>query len=57
MLYNASVEEKRHDDELCNLYSSPNIVRVTKSRKVRLVVHAARMVGMRNTYRISVGRY
>jgi hypothetical protein len=31
------------NDELHNLYSSPNIVRVIKSRRMRWVGHAARM--------------
>jgi hypothetical protein len=32
-----------HNDELHNLYSSPNIVRVIKSRKMRWAGHVARM--------------
>jgi hypothetical protein len=36
---------KLHNDELHNLYSSPNIVRVIKSRRMRWVGHVARMVG------------
>jgi hypothetical protein len=35
---------KLHNDELHNLYSSPNIVRVIKSRRLRWAGHAARMV-------------
>jgi hypothetical protein len=34
---------KLHNDELHSLYSSPNIVRVIKSRRMRLVGHVARM--------------
>jgi hypothetical protein len=34
---------KLHNDELHNLYSSPNIVRVIKSRRMRLAGHVARM--------------
>jgi hypothetical protein len=34
---------KLHNDELHSLYSSPNIVRVVKSRRVRWVGHVARM--------------
>jgi hypothetical protein len=34
---------KLHNDELHILYSSPNIVRVIKSRRMRWVVHVARM--------------
>ena len=35
---------KLHNEELNNLYSSPNIVRVIKSRRMRLAGHVARMV-------------
>jgi hypothetical protein len=34
---------KLHNDELHNLYSSPNIVRVIKSRRMKLAGHVARM--------------
>jgi hypothetical protein len=34
---------KLHNDELHNLYSSPNIVRVIKSRRMRWVGHVARI--------------
>jgi hypothetical protein len=34
---------KLHNDELHNLYSSPNIIRVIKSRRMRWVGHMARM--------------
>jgi hypothetical protein len=34
---------KLHNDELHSLYSSPNIVRVIKSRRMRWAGHAARM--------------
>jgi hypothetical protein len=34
---------KLHSDELHNLYSSPNIVRVIKSRMMRWAGHVARM--------------
>jgi hypothetical protein len=36
---------KLHNDELHDLYSSPNIVRVIKSRMMRSVGHVARMGG------------
>jgi hypothetical protein len=34
---------KLHSDDLHSLYSSPNIVRVIKSRRMRWAGHAARM--------------
>jgi hypothetical protein len=34
---------KLHNDELHNPYSSPNIVRVIKSRRMRWAGHVARM--------------
>jgi hypothetical protein len=36
---------KLHDEELNNLYSSPNIVRVIKSRRMICVGHVVRMGG------------
>jgi hypothetical protein len=42
--------------ELHNLYSSPSIIRVIKSRRTRWTGHAARMVERRNAYRILVGK-
>jgi len=36
---------KLHNEELNDLYSSPNIVRVIKSRRMRWVGHVARMGG------------
>jgi hypothetical protein len=46
---------KLHNDELYNLYSSPNIVRVIKSRKMRWAGHVARMGEGRGVYRVLVG--
>jgi hypothetical protein len=36
------------------LYSSPNIIRIMKSRRIRWAGHVARMGEMRNAYRILV---
>jgi hypothetical protein len=47
---------KLHNDELHSLYSSPNIVRVIKSRRMRWAGHAARMGEGRGVYRVLVGR-
>jgi hypothetical protein len=43
-----------HNEELHNLYASPNIVRVIKSRRVRWAGHLAGMGKMRNTYSVLV---
>jgi hypothetical protein len=47
---------KLHNDELHNLYSSPNIVMVIKSRRMSWAGHAARMGEGRDVYRVLVGR-
>jgi hypothetical protein len=45
-----------HNEELHNLYSSPSIIRMIKSRRMRCAGHAARMGEKRNAYRILVGK-
>jgi hypothetical protein len=47
---------KFRSDEVHSLYSSPNIVRVIKSRWMRLAGHVARMGEGRGVYRVLVGR-
>jgi hypothetical protein len=47
---------KLHNDKLHSLYSSPNIVRVIKSRRMRRVGHVARMGAGRGVYKVLVGR-
>jgi hypothetical protein len=47
---------KLHDEELHDLYSLPNIIRLIKSRGMRWVGHVARMGGKRNMYRLLVGK-
>jgi hypothetical protein len=42
--------------ELHDLYSSPNIVRVIKSRRIRWAGHVARMGDERGVYRVLVGK-
>jgi hypothetical protein len=32
---------KKHNEKLCNLYSSPSIIRMMKSGRIRWVGHAA----------------
>jgi hypothetical protein len=46
---------KLHNGELHNMYSSPNKIRMIKSRRMRLAVHVVRMGVKRNAYRILVG--
>jgi len=43
---------KLHNEELNDLYSSPNIVRVIKSRRMRWAWHVARKRERRGVYRI-----
>jgi hypothetical protein len=47
---------KLHNDELHSLYSSPNIVRVIKSRRLRWAGHVALMGEGRGVYRVLAGR-
>jgi len=47
---------KLHNNELNDLYSSPNIVWVIKSRRMRWVGHVARMGKGRVLYRVLVGK-
>ena len=45
-----------HNEELSDLYSSPNIVRVIKLRRMRWARHVARMGEERGAYRVLVGK-
>ena len=47
---------KLHNEELNDLYSSPNIVQVIKSRKMRWAGHIAGMGDRKGTYRVLVGK-
>jgi len=47
---------KLHNEELSDLYSLPNIVRVVKSRRMRCVGHVARMGERRGVCRVLVGK-
>jgi hypothetical protein len=47
---------KLHTEELRNLYSSPSIIRIIKSRRMRWAGHVARMGDKRNVYRLLVGK-
>jgi hypothetical protein len=45
-----------HNEELNDVYSSPNIVRVIKSRRIRWAGHVARIGEERGLYRVLVGK-
>jgi hypothetical protein len=45
---------KLHNEELHNLYSSPSIIRIIKSRKMKWMGHVARMGEKRNACRLLV---
>ena len=47
---------KLHNEELSDLYSLPNIVRVVKSRRMRWAGHVARMGEGRGVHRVLVGK-
>jgi hypothetical protein len=47
---------KLHKEELHDLYSSPSILRIMKSRRKRWAGHVARMGEKRNAYRLLIGK-
>jgi hypothetical protein len=47
---------KPHNEELHDLYCSPSIVRIIKSRRMRWAGHLARIGEKRNVYRLLVGK-
>jgi hypothetical protein len=48
--------EKLHNEDLHDLYSSPNIMWVIKSRRIRWAGLASCTRGKRNAYRVLVGK-
>jgi hypothetical protein len=48
--------KKLHNEELHNLYSSPNIIRQIKSMRMRWAVHVARMGEERKVYKFLLGK-
>jgi len=48
---------KLHNEELNNLYSSPNIIQMIKSGRMRWEAHVARMGESRSVNMILVGKY
>jgi hypothetical protein len=47
---------KMHNEELHNLYFSPNIIKVTKSTRLRRAGGVLQVGGIRNVFKISVGK-
>ena len=47
---------KLRNEELNDWYSSPNIIRVVKSRRMRWAGHVSRMGERRGVYRVLVGK-
>jgi hypothetical protein len=43
---------KLHSEKLNNVYSSPDVIRMIESRRVRWAGHVAHMGGMRSAYKI-----
>jgi len=48
---------KLHNEELNDLYCSPNIVQMIKLRRMRWAGHVAHMGDRRGMYRVLVGKY
>jgi hypothetical protein len=48
--------KKLHKEELRDLYSSPSIIRIIKSRRMGWAGHVIQMGEKRNTYRLLVGK-
>jgi hypothetical protein len=47
---------KLHNEELHNLYSSPSVIRIIKSRRMRWAGHVARTGEKRNPFKLLVGK-
>ena len=52
----AGERRRLHNEELNDPYSSPNIVRVIKSRRTRWAGHVARLGERRGVYRVLMGK-
>jgi hypothetical protein len=48
--------KKVRSEDIYNIFSSPNIFRAVKSRRMVRVLHVARMGELRNVYIIFVGK-
>jgi hypothetical protein len=47
---------KLHNEERRDLYTTPSIIRIIKSRKIRWAGHVAEMGEKRNAYRLLMGK-
>jgi hypothetical protein len=47
---------KLHNEQLCDLYSSPSIIRIIKLRRMTWAGHMIQMGEKRNVYRLLVGK-
>jgi hypothetical protein len=45
-----------HNEELHNLYNTPNVIRVKKSRRLRWTGHLARTGQLKSACEVSVGK-
>jgi hypothetical protein len=55
--YEVAQEWRRlHNEELNDLYSLPNVIRVIKERRIEWAGHVARMGKSRGVYRVVVGK-
>jgi hypothetical protein len=50
------MEKLIYDDSFHTLYSSPNIIRMIESRRMKWMEHVTQMKQMRNAYKIVVGK-
>jgi hypothetical protein len=50
------LEKELHNEEVHNIYSSPIIIRMMKSRRMRWAEHVPRMEKKRKAFRIVVGK-
>jgi hypothetical protein len=55
-MFSPKSDKKIASMDLHSLYSSPSIIRIIKSRRMRWAGHVARMGEKRNVYRILVGK-
>jgi hypothetical protein len=47
---------EQHNEDLPDLYSSPSIIRMIKTRRMKWEWHVARMWENRNAYRLLIGK-